>query len=52
MSIIPGLVGPKARAKAVADGQQVDIPVPALEFVRQDESLQLIRTYDLSCANH
>ena len=26
--IRPGLVGPKARPKGVADGQQVNIPVP------------------------
>ena len=25
----PGLVGPKARPKGVADGQQVNIPVPS-----------------------
>ena len=24
----PGLVGPKARSRDVADGEQVDIPVP------------------------
>jgi len=28
MSIIPGLVGPKARPKGVVDGQQVNIPAP------------------------
>ena len=28
--IRPGLVGPKARPKGVADGQQVNIPVPPL----------------------
>jgi hypothetical protein len=28
MTIIPGLVGPKARAKAVVDGQPVNIPAP------------------------
>ena len=30
MSIIPGLVGPKARPKGVVDGQQVNIP--ALQY--------------------
>lgn len=29
MYIIQGLVGPKAMAKAAADGQQVNIPAPA-----------------------
>ncbi len=28
--IRPGLVGPKARPKGVADGQQVNIPVPSM----------------------
>ena len=36
MSIIPGLAGPKPRRKRVGDGQQVDIPAPACEFVRRD----------------
>ena len=27
-TIVPGLVGPKARPKGVVDGQQVNIPVP------------------------
>ena len=30
MSIIPGLVGPKARPKGVVDGQQVNIPAPVM----------------------
>ena len=30
--IVPGLVGPKTRPKGVADGQQVDIPVPLILF--------------------
>jgi len=50
MSIIPGLAGPKARQKCVVDGQQVDIPAPAVEFVRRDESSSYARTYNLSCA--
>ena len=52
MSIIPGLVVPKLRPKGVGDGQQVNIPVPTIEFVRRDESSHLIRTYDLSCGAH
>ncbi len=35
MLIIRGLVGPKLRAKAVSDGQQVYIPV--LVFVRYQQ---------------
>jgi len=30
MFVIPGLVGPKARPKGVADGKPVIIPVPAV----------------------
>jgi hypothetical protein len=33
--ILPGLVGPKARPKGVADGQLVNIPVPS--YVRLTE---------------
>ena len=33
--VLLGLVGPKARPRGVADGQQVDIPVPPL-FVMSD----------------
>ena len=40
--IRPGLVGPKARPKGVADGQQVNIPVPSAwrmtEGVTQEDS--------------
>ena len=28
--ILPGLVGPKPRRKRVGDGEQVNIPVPAV----------------------
>ena len=28
MAVMVGLVGPKVRPKGVADGQQVNIPVP------------------------
>ena len=52
MSIIPGLVGPKARPKGVVDGQQAKIPAPAVMFVRRDGLLELIRTYGLSCGAH
>ena len=30
MTIIPGLVGPKARPVGVVDGQQVNIPAPII----------------------
>lgn len=50
MSIIPGLAGPKPRRKRVGDGEQVDIPAPAIEFVGQDEISEGARTNDLSCA--
>ena len=46
MSIIPGLAGPKARPRGVVDGQQVDIPAPARESVRQDGRADLARVYD------
>jgi hypothetical protein len=52
MSINPGLVGPKPRQKCVGDGQQAKIPAPALLFMRRDELLESVRTYDLSCAAH
>ena len=52
MSIIPGLAGPKARPKGVVDGQQVDIPAPAYQFIGRDESLESARAYDLPCAAH
>ncbi len=35
--IVPGLVGPKARRSSVADGQQVNIPVPD-SFVNSSRS--------------
>ena len=50
MSIIPGLAGPKPRPKGVGDGQQVDIPAPAVSIVRRDEIAHLARAYDLPCA--
>ena len=34
--IVPGLVGPKARPLGVADGQQVNIPVPPDTYQRGD----------------
>ena len=37
-----GLVGPKARPRGVADGQQVDIPVP-VETVMSDGGTQEAR---------
>ena len=44
--IRPGLVGPKARPKGVADGQLVNIPVPSYvrltEGVTQEDSLSLV----------
>jgi len=52
MLINPGLVGPKSRPKGVDDGQQANIPAPAIKFVRRDGSLQSARTYDLACAAH
>ena len=52
MSIIPGLVGPKPRQKCVGDGQQVNIPAPAKEFIRHDGASESTRTYDLSCGTH
>ena len=38
MTIIQGLVGPKAMAKAEADGQLVNIPAPPLFFNGVTES--------------
>ena len=38
MSIIPGLVGPKARPKGVADGQLVNIPVPSCVRLTEGET--------------
>ena len=44
--IRPGLVGPKARPKGVADGQLVNIPVPShmrlTEGVTQEDSSSLV----------
>jgi hypothetical protein len=44
--IRPGLVGPKARPKGVADGELVNIPVPSCvrltEGVTQEDSLSLV----------
>jgi hypothetical protein len=44
--IRPGLVGPKARPRGVADGQLVNIPVPSCvrltEGVTQEDSLSLV----------
>ena len=44
--IRPGLVGPKARPKGVADGQLVNIPVPSrvclTEGETQEDSLSLV----------
>ena len=44
--IRPGLVGPKARPKGVADGQLVNIPVPSCvrltEGETQEDSLSLV----------
>jgi hypothetical protein len=44
--IRPGLVGPKARPKGVADGQQVNIPAPSggrlTEGVTQEDSPGLV----------
>ncbi len=44
--IRPGLVGPKARPKGVADGQQVNIPAPYVvrltEGGTQEDSLSLV----------
>ena len=44
--IRPGLVGPKARPKGVADGQQVNIPAPwgwrLTEGGTQEDSLSLV----------
>ena len=44
--IRPGLVGPKARPRGVADGQLVNIPVPSYmrltEGVTQEDSLSLV----------
>jgi hypothetical protein len=44
--IHPGLVGPKARLKGVADGQQVNIPAPYVvrltEGETQEDSLSLV----------
>ena len=44
--IRPGLVGPKARPKGVADGQLVNIPVPTCvrltEGETQEDSLSLV----------
>jgi hypothetical protein len=44
--IRPGLVGPKARPKGVADGQLVNIPVPSCvrltEGGTQEDSLSLV----------
>jgi hypothetical protein len=36
--IRPGLVGPKARPKGVADGQLVNIPVPSCERLTEGET--------------
>ena len=35
--IVLGLVGPKARPKGVVDGQQVNIPVPAMQCYKLEE---------------
>ncbi len=52
MLIIPGLVGPKARPKGVVDGQQVDIPAPAVVFVGRNGTSDLARPYGLSYASY
>ena len=51
MSIIPGLAGPKPRRKRVGDGQQVDIPAPAIQCIRRDGASHVIRVYDYSLRN-
>ena len=47
----PGLAGPKVRAKAVADGEQVDIPVP-LHLVTSEGGTQEARqASDWKCSS-
>jgi hypothetical protein len=52
MLIIPGLAGPKPRPKGVGDGQQVNIPAPAIQWTRRDGASESARAYDLPCAAH
>ena len=51
--IRPGLVGPKARPKGVADGQLVNIPVPSCvrltEGETQEDSLSLVMVQVQAC---
>ena len=49
MLIIQGLVGPKAMAKAVADGQQVNIPAPRYFFDGATEDKSKSRLLDFGC---
>ena len=51
--IRPGLVGPKARLRGVADGQQVNIPAPYVvrltEEGTQEDSLSLVMVQVQAC---
>ena len=49
MMIIQGLVGPKAMAKAAADGQQVNIPAPRYFFDGVTEEINKSRLLDFGC---
>ena len=49
MLIIQGLVGPKAMANAVADGQQVNIPAPRYFFDGVTEEINKSRLLDFGC---
>ena len=49
MLIIQGLVGPKAMAKAVADGQQINISAPRYFFDGVTEEKSKSRLLDFGC---
>ncbi len=49
MTIIQGLVGPKAMAKAAADGQQVNIPAPRYFFDGVTEEINKSLLLDFGC---
>ncbi len=49
MTISQGLVGPKAMAKAAADGQQVNIPAPRYVFDGATEEISKSLLLDLGC---